>query len=327
MKKIIYFVILTLSGVCLAISCKKLENGFLSKLIHYSQDPMYIPKGRVFVSLPILPDGSTLPMHIELLHIYDTKTGNIVDDIFSKKYPVTTWTAAYNSKTDTTLALIQAKQKIVEMPAFSINDASGQLQSNSGALNLPGGDYVFDLKISNINGSNIYPKVGHFVLVDTTTFDNYNTQYDRLYKVGDESVTKLAQKPTVTITRTADAPNVVIFKILDKNGVPFNPQANEIVRRPNPGVNPNPLFLQTLQDYSAGYTLTSSTMNFQFGVIPFPLFSLGNGFNYYYRIPTQFFHLDGEPDGMWSLNPRSSFRIFVPGTYEVTFQFTDVTHS
>lgn len=314
------------SGLCVAISCKKIEKGFLSPLIHYNVDPMNVPKGRFYASDAINEDGSTIPLHVELLHVYDTKTGKNMDDIFFKKYPVTTWIDAYDSKTDTTVALIQAKQKTVDMPGVFVNDASGQLVANEGALNIPGGDYVFDLKISNIAGSGIYPKVGHFILVDTTTFENEQSQYDRLYKVGDESVTKLAQKPTVTMMRTADAPNVVILKILDKNGVPFNPQANEIVQRPNPGINPDPLFLQTLQDYSTGYTLTDSTMNFQFGVVPFPFVSLGNGFNYYYRIPTQFVHLDGEPDGMWSMNPRLSFRIFVPGTYEVTFQFTDVTH-
>ena len=113
---------------------------------------------------------------------------------------------------------------------------------------------------------------------------------------------------------------------MDKNGVPFNPTANEIIRRPYPGLNPPQPYLQTLQDYASSYSATNSTMNFVYGLTPFPFVSLGNGFNYYYRIPTQFFHLDGEPDGMWSSNPRLNFQIFVPGTYEVVFQFTDVTH-
>lgn len=327
MKRIIYLAVAVLSSTSLMISCKKIPVGFLSPGIFYTVDPMVVPKGRLYQGVILNQDGSTLPLHVQLLHVYDNATGKNMDSLFFKKFPVTTWTAAYDVKTDTTLALVQAKQKIVDYPGIFVNDVSGQLVGTAGALKLPGGDYSFDLKISNIAGSRIYPKIGHFLLVDTTTFDDDNSQYDRLYKVGDENVTQLAQKPSVTIERVADSPNVVLLKFLDKNGVLFNPKANEIIRRPYPGLNTPQPYLQTLQDYSLGTTITDSTMNFKFGVLPFPFVSLGNGFNYYYRIPTQFFHLDGQPDGMWSLNPRLSFQIWVPGTYEITFQFPDVTHS
>ena len=327
MKRIIYLALAVLSSTTLMISCHKIPVGFLSPGIFYTVDPMLVPRGRLYEGVILNQDGSTLPLHVQLLHVYDNATGKIMDSLFFQKFPVTTWTAAFNVKTDTTLALIQAKQKIVDYPGIFVNDKSGQLEGDGAALNIPGGNYSFDLKISNIAGSRIYPKIGHFILVDTTTYDDDNSQYDKLYKVGDENISQFGLKPSVTIVRLADSPNVVMLKIVDKNGVLFNPNANEIIRRPFPGLNPPQPYLQTLQDYSLGTTITDSTMNFQFGVVPFPFVSLGNGFNYYYRIPTQFFHLDGQPDGMWSLNPRLSFQIFVPGTYEVTFQLPDVTHS
>ena len=67
-------------------------------------------------------------------------------------------------------------------------------------------------------------------------------------------------------------------------------------------------------------------MLFQYALTPFPFISLGNGFNLYYRIPTQFFSVDGYPDGEWSANPRLPFRLWIPGTYEITMQFPDLTH-
>src|SRR6185312_11814269 len=161
----------------------------------------------------------------------------------------------------------------------------GQILANYGALKLPAGEYQFDLEIKNETGTRVYPKIGDFILKDTTTYDAVpalGTQYDRLFKVGNESVTKLAGVPTLTITRVADTPNTVTVQFLDKNGVYFNPKNGEVQRRPNTGLNPNPPYLQTLQDYSISYTVTDNAMIFKFPFTPFPLNSLGNGYNIYY---------------------------------------------
>lgn len=40
------------------------------------------------------------------------------------------------------------------------------------------------------------------------------------------------------------------MKIMDKIGVAFNPKRGEIIKRPQTGINPNPPFLQNLQDYA-----------------------------------------------------------------------------
>jgi hypothetical protein len=152
------------------------------------------------------------------------------------------------------------------------------------------------------------------------------TSYDKLFKVGNESVTATAAAPINTITYLADSPNLIIFKMVDKNGVPFSPKNGEIVKRPNSGVNPIPPYLQCFENYTNSYTYTDTAMLFNYALEPFPFISLGNGFNLYYRIPTQFFSVDGYPDGEWSANPRLPFRLWLPGVYSITMQFPDLTH-
>lgn len=330
MKRRLFLYITPLIVVLAAIySCKKTANGFLSPYIHYEQDPIKIPKGRAFLSAGLNGDGTSLPFSAKVVHYYDKATGNIVDTLFAHTFPVQIWTGLYNPKTDTTLQLIEAKLKTVNIPGITVNPASGQIVANFGALKLPAGEYQFDLQITNEAGTRLYPKIGDFILQDTTTYDAVpaiGTQYDKLYEVGNENVSKLAVTPTLTITRVADTPNIVTVKFLDKNGTPFDPKKGEIQRRPNTGFNPTPPYLQTLQDYSIAYHVTDNAMIFQFPFTPFPLNSLGNLYNIYYRIPTQYVHIDGQPDGKWSLNPRFPIRIYVPGSYLVTMQFPDVTH-
>lgn len=328
-RRLIFYISPLVVALALIYSCKKTANGFLSPYIHYEQDPIQIPKGRAFLSSGLNADGTSLPISVKVVHFYDKATGKMVDTLFAHTYPVQTWTGLYDPKTDTTLQLINAKLKTVNIPGISINPASGQIVANFGALKLPAGEYQFDLQISNETTSRLYPKIGDFVLKDTTTFDAVpaiGTQYDRVYQAGNESVTKLVGVPILTITRVADIPNIVTVKFLDKNGIPFDPKKGEVQRRPASGVNPNPPYLQTLQDYAIAYNVTDEAMIFQFPFTPFPLNSLGNGFNIYYRIPAQYANVDGEPHGKWSLNPRFPIRIYVPGSYLVTMQFPDVTH-
>ena len=231
--------------------------------------------------------------------------------------------------------MIQAKQKEAVVPPIVVNENSGQLEANFLTFYLPSGDYTFDLEISNGAGSKIYEKIGNFTLLDVPPFQAHpeiGTPYVRMIKVGNESQGNNltgTNNVEVDIQRTGDAPNKVIVKMVDKNGVPFNPEGGEIVRRPAAGNNPIPPFLQTLQDYSLKTELFNDRMEFSYGTIPFPLSSLGNGFNIYYRIPTQFFsHTDqvSFPDGQWSANPRFVFRAFVPGTYVITFKAKVLVH-
>jgi hypothetical protein len=154
-----------------------------------------------------------------------------------------------------------------------------------------------------------------------------------------------------TITRFADTPNVFIYKLMDKNGVVFNPKAGEIAKRPNAGLNPNPPFLQNLQDYAPDtYSATDTAMVLKYPLVPFPIASLGNGYNMYYCIPSQYVKIDsttswasntagnfykGTADsrykGVYKLDRfdyayRTPMRIQVPGAYLLQVKLLNATH-
>lgn len=307
--------------------CKKVPNGYLSDIIRYTEYPVIIQKGRVKLSTPLLLEGSSQPLQVKLLHIYDQSTGNLVDDIFAKEFPVKKWTALYDPKSDTTLALIAAKQKDTLMKAITINERSGQLESNINTRELPTGSYLFDLAITNSNGSRVFEKIGRFDLTDAPDFEIPAVRSTVAMKVGEEGTTKTLPTGTISVERIGDAPDKITVEIVDKNGVPFNPAKGEIARRPASGNTGG--WLQTMQDYSLAYEAFEDRMEFTYGVVPFPLNSLGNGFNYYYRIPTQYVHFDedlGLEDDAYSCNARFSLRVFVPGSYKVTVTVLGVTH-
>lgn len=277
-------------------------------------------------SPPLETIGSTIPMQVKILHVYDATTGNLMDSIFLKRYPLDIFKAYYDPKVDTTLDMINAIRETVDTFPINVNSANGSFQTNFNTINMPSGAFTFDLQITNVAGTKVYPKVGEFYLMDTLAYAVPDLQYDKLYKVGDESQSVLAGAPIVTINRVADTPNVVVVKIVDKNGTPFDPLKGEILKRPNPG---GAGFLQTYDNYAISGYNTDSSMDYNFPFAPFPsgiLSSLPNSGLVYYRIPTQFIHFDKYPDDTWSANPRFRSQFYIPGKYIMTVELPDATH-
>lgn len=311
---------------CLTVfACKKVDNGFLSDYIRYEELPIEVPQGRTYVSYALNPDGSNKPSKIKLLNVYNKITGENVNDLFFKKYETMVWTAFYDPKIDTTLELINDKRKDSLVYPISINESSGQLEANHTTINIPVGEYEFDLQVSNSAGTKIYPKIGEFILIEKPEFEIPDPRTSVAMKVGDETSTVTLPGGKIEVKRIGDEDKIIV-RIVDKNGTPFNPEKGEISRRPQPGTGGG--WLQTMQDYALSHQLYEDRMEFVYGVSPFPLSSLGNGFNYYYRIPAQYVTYDedlGIPDDMYSCNARFSFRAFFPGTYEITVIVDSVT--
>lgn len=300
--------------------CKKINDGNLSNIIRYEVQPTEVPQGRAFVSSAINPEGSTKPLQIKLLNIYNKETGENVTSLFQQKYQHKVWKALYDSKKDTTLALIDAKRVDSMVYPLVINPVSGQIEANYTTVNLPLGKYKFDLEISNPANSKVYKDIGEFDLISAPFYEIPAVRSTVAMKVGAETTTKSipSNASHIKVKRVSESGDKVIVRIVDKNGNAFNPNKGEIARRPNSGTQA--VFLQTMQDYSLSTALFDDRMEFQFGVVPFPLASLGNGFNYYYRIPAKFVKYDDSlelPYNTYSCNARFSFRAFAPGTYEI----------
>ncbi len=344
-------------------SCTKYEKGFLSPYVQYSISTFQLIRGRTASSNSLVSDGSSIPLHIKWIHIYDS-AGKIVDTLFNKTYPVAVWTAAYNSTTDLTFATISAKRSIIQLQPIVVNETSGTLDANSGTINLPIGTYAMDLEVSNVVGSETLKKAMTIIIQDGKPFEtapetgNYSVSRLVANTAGGPSNSTISafnniNNPFVleTLTRYADTPNVVIVTVTDKNGVVFNPKSGEIAKRPNSGLNPTPPFLQNLQDYAPDtFQALDTAMYLKYPLVPFPIASLGNGYNMYYRLPTAFVHIDSTTawstntagfyyksgtdshykgvlkDDLYDYSLRIPMRIQVPGAYKLNLRLLNTTH-
>jgi hypothetical protein len=339
--------------------CTKYENGFLSPYTQYTISEFSIVRGRVASSNSLNGDGSSVPLVVKMIHIYDS-TGNIVDDIFTKKYPVGVWTGAYDPTTDTTYASIFAKRTIDSLPPITINETNGTIQANSATFFLPLGSYTMDLSVSNQVGSESLKKAMLIIITDgkqvelapeTGSFSN------SLAKVGVAApgitIFNGGNNPydSFVVTRFADTPNVFILKVMDRNGVPFDPKTGDLNKRPNTGLNPTPAYLQNLQDYAPDtFIATDTAISIHFPLVPFPINSLGNGYNMYYNILSRAAHIDstsswgaGSPDvyyqgpsdphylgtyldDEYNYYLRIPLRIQYPGSYQLNIWVKNLVH-
>jgi len=329
MKKTSLYCALCAVALSLVAGCKKIPDGNISNIIRYEVLPIEVPRGRAYVSTAINPEGSTKPLNIKLTNIYDRETGADVTGLFMQKYEHRVWKGLYDPKMDTTLAMIDAKLIDSLVYPISINPVSGQLEANFTTVNLPLGKYRFDLEISNPAGTKTYRGIGEFDLVDAPLYEVPAVRSTVAMMVGAETTTRAipSNNSHIRVERLGDGDKIIV-RIVDKDGVPFNPRKGEIARRPLSGTAIG--FLQTLQDYTFSTELLDDRMEFAYPspVLPFPLSSLGNGFNYYYRIPAQFVEYDaalGLPYNTYSCNVRFSFRTFAPGTYQIDVIVPQVT--
>lgn len=346
--------------------CTKVEKGFISPTQQYAVNSFTITRGRFGSSYSLINDGSSIPMNIHWTHIYDS-TGKVVDDLFSKEYPVHVWTAAYDPKTDVTYSAIMAKRTVENLPPIVVNKYNGTIEANEGTLNIPPGKYTMDLEVSNRAGTVQLPAAMTLNIVDgvplevspqTGSFSLSLLKAGTAGGAGSEGGSNNGvlfngvNNPFVDyyVERLADTPNVIIVTVTDRFDKPFNPKAGEIAKRPNSGLNPNPSFLQNLEDYAPDtFSPNDTAMTLKFPLVPFPINSLGNGYNMYYRIPAQYALIDSTSS--WSSNTvgnyytdtsdphylgtytegkydyaiRIPMRVFVPGTYLIHIKLLNIT--
>jgi hypothetical protein len=354
MRKILFLILVTSLS-----ACTKYGDGFISPYVQYAVNQFTVVRGRTTTSYSLITDGSSIPLNVKWLHIYDS-AGNMVDTLFKKEYPVAIWTAAYNNLTDVTYGSIIAKQSIVKMPPIRVNETNGTIEANSATLYLPLGKFSMDLSISNSAGAEVLKKIVTIVIADGKPMETAPEQgafSNSLAVAGNAAAAKTIfngqNNPfdLVTVTRFADTPNTIILKVMDRNGVPFNPRTGELTKRPNTGLNPNPPYLQNLQDYAPDtYQVSDSAISIKFPLVPFPIASLGNGFNMYYNILSRSVHIDST--ATWSSNASGGYyqgpgdshylgaykddrynyyvripmRVQVPGAYEIAIKMLNTTH-
>lgn len=308
----------------LNITCKKIQEGFLSDTIRYTSPDLFCQRGLALVqSAKIYVDGSTPPISFEMLNLRDSAGGKL-PEAFNTKYEVTVFKAgeSFDVNTDTTIALLNAKRETLSVYPMDFNKTSGQLTFNKASLNLPLGIYNFDVKATNRTTTKVYPSFGVIHVIDPTEDDMFTLE-DNVDNAADPAGAFTAMKtPVMKFTKVSADGAKIILKISDKNGNPFNPKAGEIIKRGD-----RPTFENYTRFHPIQYTDTAMICDFE--VAPFPLApykdASGTNWNHliYYRIPSTHVNFDNMTAGQYSANPRFAFSIKLEGTYIVEFKLPD----
>ena len=308
-----------------SLSCKKIEKGFLSPNVRYVNGVISVPRGMTYVaSEGIGADGSTPPFSYKLLNLRNKDNGQPAPKEFFTKYDVDVFKTGmvFNAATDTTIALLNKKREKLNTTPMIFNEKSGQLVFNRASANLPLGNYIFDVEMTNPNGTRLFPNLGEIKVVDPSLQDYFQVTYQATNGSSSTEQFTATTAPLITCERISGSGARIYLKITDKNNVPFNPKAGEVIRR---GDRPR---FETHAKFNP-VQLTDSEMICDFEVAPFPLTGYKDavtdwGFLMYYRIPMAYANIDNLPNN--NVNPAFAFRILLEGTYVVTIKLPSVTH-
>lgn len=311
--------------ITVSTSCKKIQKGFLSDNIRYVNGTIQVPRGMAYIASEKLgTDGSTPPFSYKMTNLRVKETGAAAPQEFFTKYDVDVFKTGmvFNPATDTTIALLNLKREKLNTTPMVFNEVSGQLVFNRASASLPLGNYIFDVEMTNPHGTKIFPGLGEIKVIDPGIDDFFQLIYRASNGASAAEVFTAMAAPVITCKRISGAGARVILKIVDKNGVPFNPKAGEVIKRGD-----RPIF-ETHAKFNP-VLVTDSALICDFEVAPFPLtnYITGTtdwGYLIYYRIPAAYATIDNLPNS--SVNPSFSFRILLEGTYEVTVKLSDVTH-
>jgi len=307
-------------------ACKKIDNGFQSTAIRYKNNDILAKRGLILTqSDRINADGSTPPFTFKMLNLRK-EDGTPAPKEFTTEYEVLVFKTgeSFNIATDTTVALLNKKRELQKKLPMYFNEQSGQLTFNKASANLPLGKYVFDVEMTNPTGTRIFPSLASINVVDPIGEDLFVVNSTGGAGFHDVTGSTLDMKaPKVTARKISNNGARAILKIVDKNGVAFNPKAGQIIKRGD-----RPIF----ENYAKfnPVIITDTAMICDFEVAPFPLARYVTpatdwGFLMYYRIPSQFANIDGMAPGLYSANPRFEFQLKLEGTYVIEVKLTDVT--
>ena len=317
--KINYKILIAVFTVASVAACVKAPHGFLSSQIRYRDSPIPIPQGYVVQTSAVDNDGSSAPVSYKLLDIRDAVTHKHADSLY-KNRPRYVFLSQFYPDIDTTLALLNSIRKIVNTPAFEFNEHTGGFTFYNSSINVPLGKYEFDISATNQNGTKTYKNIGILNLVegDVAEIDAGGSAWfqDNSSANGDTG------NPPVTVQKLSPKGTLAILKIVDENGVPFNPKNNEYITRGDRSD-----FTTFAKFHPVIVSDTSLTCNFE--ITPFPYQGAAQGFTIYYRIPSKFAKFDAgwTPTSarIYSANPRFTVRLFQEGTYLITVKVPHVT--
>jgi hypothetical protein len=283
MKSNILYIVCLLVGLS---SCTKIpqEKGFLSPDIYLKgADTLLLPLGTKGSTDVAWLDGTSMPVQFSIENVRD-KNGQRSEQFF-EKYLYRTWAQPYNNKTDTTLELINAKLREVELPAFTINPVNGQIQYLETTRNFlnPGDVFNVDVRAKNSKGERVYedyvtlklsPKDRPFQLFNATVAilllndagESKFTLYDNIVDedaVRRQNIYDRNGKELVDIYKLEDIPTVgikVLIQYKDAEGQIFDSKEYQTYSTTT----------ESYFDYAVNRENTSEGAMIEFPVTPWP---------------------------------------------------------
>lgn len=317
-----------LSTILFIAACEKVEPGFLSEQMRYKDNVIYCKRGLgLQQSDRINTDESTPPVTFKMTNLRDKSSGKPAPPAFFEDYEVLVFKdgQSFNVQTDTSVEQLNKKREIQKLKPMYFNENSGQFVFNKASVNLPLGEYVFDIAAQNVNGARTFTGFGQITVVDPELDDIFTIEDNVSNAFDVNNVVTPMRNPKMTLSKISNEGARVILKLVDKNGNPFNPKAGEIIKRGD-----RPVF----ENYARFHPVitTDTAMIIDFELAPFPLTRYNDGvtdWNHlmYYRIPSKFVKVDNMTPNAYSVNPRFAFVVKLEGTYIVELKFTDAVRT
>lgn len=234
MKKILSLIKLPASAACLYLlfaGCQKVEHGYISDRIFYQVNPFYISQGVTAVSSSLVGDGSTAPLHVQVLALRDS-LGHNADSLLTTPRSIVTYTSTL-TYADSTIALMKAKLKDSLVRPFNIAEIGGRLQFTAATTFVPTGRYNLDIAVSNTRGTRVIQNACELIIQPLSR--TYNLAYRRfgVYDTtGNTLVSNFDNQDeycAMEIKHVSGTPvSQIIYKWVDKNGVAFRPNKGEV---------------------------------------------------------------------------------------------------
>jgi len=323
--KLFTIIYIVFTVVLIVAGCKKPQEGYISNVIVYSPNTINALKGRVTTSAALLVDGSTNPLFVKLLGVRNFYTKKTADSVLLKKYEIATYKGEITQQ-DSTVEMVAAKIGKSMYNSFSVNPLGGRMEVTPATNFIDTGTYEFDIEVSNVAGVRRVNNAAVIKIVNPATTYDVTAQSVTTSPTTSETTTGQTNF-TTSVVRTSATENKVIFKFVDKNGVPFNPKAGQIVARAD-----RPDFRTFAPFYAEEKTDTALVYRYPPDLPTFPVYPevtvSGTIYRYtaYYRIRA------AATDIGMNLNPVFGLRLWpligqgsVSGTYVVTFRMNFVT--
>ncbi|SKC86055.1 DUF5007 domain-containing protein [Ohtaekwangia koreensis] len=317
-----YVMIALLAG---SMGCSDPKEGFISDNITYTQNPLIVQQGKVTYSNSVQGDGSTLPVKVKLLEVRNKATGEVARELL-QEYETAIFKSQI-SQLDTTLELVSSRVTTEMFPVFKVNEMGGQLQLSAQTLNVPLGEYTFDVEVSNDAGTKVIKDICTIRVVegDIIPFLSGNAIGYKREKNEDGIyvINQYNYNVAIDVERSDAGTNSIQFKFVNGAGEAIDPSKYGFAER----------VLNTGQDYKFSTAtpwlkgkpeqITSEMVSYSFPVVPFPYswISEGKVFRFGYFPTGNAYTEFNEATGFTSFEVRintSGFNFTYDGAYLIT---------